>query len=91
MHKEENAMVEAQEISENLAKALYIGGIDPEKHTIYECVARFKAIGLRHLALYLENGGYLLLCSDPKMINRVSETIADMEDAETKALILMGA
>lgn len=64
----------------DLAMAICLGGIDPAKCTVAECMDKFKLLKLRHFALHLEDGGYFLLCSDPEIIIRVREALAEMDN-----------
>ena len=67
-------------LNRDLAMAICIGGIDPAKCTLVECMDKFQGLKLRHLAVHTDNGGYFLLCSDPKIISQVRKTLADLDN-----------
>lgn len=67
-------------LAKALNKAFEVSGINPGKDTIVSAVEKFSDLGLRHLVLYIENGGFLCLCSDPEMSRKLRSAIEQIEN-----------
>lgn len=71
-----------REWARDLNLAFQVAGIDPGKDSIVEAVQKMRKLNLRHLVVYIEDGGCLCLCADPEMSAMLHNAI-NRYDAES--------
>lgn len=67
--------------AKDLREVFMLADIDPGRNTLVTVVDKFKDRGMRHLTLYLENGGLICLCANPEMSKRLGAAIQEIGNA----------